>query len=168
MNRIRDYHEKLKKAIGDDQYVSTESELERFVNEDVPYPREEVYEGLREKGHEEPYKGYELPDIYDFSLDTNDRYNEDIFDSYLGDEILLPDQDGNKKMAKVIKQVKGNDGNPVGTRNNKPMLDTSECTVEISDGSPQEPTANIIAESMFTQVDSGGHNYQFHMDGYLL
>ena len=35
-NRIRDYHEKLEKVIGDDQYVSTESELERFVNGDVP------------------------------------------------------------------------------------------------------------------------------------
>ena len=40
MNRIREYHEKIEKAIGDDQYVSTESEFERFVNEDVPDPRE--------------------------------------------------------------------------------------------------------------------------------
>ena len=63
-----------------------------------------------------------LPD--DFYLDTNDRNNEDIFDSYIGAEILLPDQDGNKKMAKVIKKVKGNDGNTVGTRHNNPMLYT--------------------------------------------
>ena len=73
----------------------------------------------------------------------------------------MTDQDGNKKMAKVIKRVKGNGFNPVGTRNNKPMLDTSEYTVEISDGSLQELTANIIAESMFTHVDSEGHHYQF-------
>ena len=39
MNIIRDYHEKLEKVIGDDQYVSTESEFERFVNEDIPDPR---------------------------------------------------------------------------------------------------------------------------------
>ena len=57
MNRIRDYHEKLEKVIGDDQYVSTESEFEQFVNENVPDPREEAYEGLREKGNEEPYQG---------------------------------------------------------------------------------------------------------------
>ena len=55
----------------------------------------------------------------------NDCDKEDIFDSYLGAEILLPGQDGSKKLAKVIKQVKGNDGNPVGTRHNNPMLDTS-------------------------------------------
>ena len=35
MNRFRDYHKKLEKVIGDDQYVSTESKLEQFVNEDV-------------------------------------------------------------------------------------------------------------------------------------
>ena len=40
------------------------------------------------------------------------------------------------------------------------MLDTSEYTVEMSDVSSQELTANIISESMFTQVDSEGHNYQ--------
>ena len=42
MNRIRDYQEKLEKVIGDDQYVSTESEFERFVNEDVPDPRDDT------------------------------------------------------------------------------------------------------------------------------
>ena len=72
----------------------------------------------------------------------------------------MPEQDGNKKMAKVIKQVKGNDGNPLGIWNNNPILDTSEYTVEMSEGSSQELTANIIAESMFTQVDSEGHHYQ--------
>ena len=122
----------LEKVIGDDQYVSTESEFERFVNEYVPDPREEAYEGLRKKDHEEPYQGYDLPDIDDFSLDTNDRNNEDIIESYLGVEILLPDQNRNNKMAKVINRVKGNNGNPVGTRQNNPMLDTSEYTVEMS------------------------------------
>ena len=39
MNIIRDYYEKLDKGMGDDQYISTESEFERFVNEDVPNTR---------------------------------------------------------------------------------------------------------------------------------
>ena len=72
----------------------------------------------------------------------------------------MPDLDRNKKMTKVIKRVKGNNVNLVWTRHNNPMLDTSEYTVEMSDGSSQELTANIIAESMFTQVDSEGHHYQ--------
>ena len=70
----------------------------------------------------------------------------------------MSEQDGYNKMAKVIKPVKDNDGNPLGTIQNKHMLDTSEYTVEMSDGSSQELTANIIAESMFTQVDYEGHH----------
>ena len=155
-----DYHKKLEKVIGDDQYVSTESEFKQFVNEDVPDPREEAYEVLREKGHEYSYQGYGILDIDDFYPDTDDCNNEEIFDSCLGAEILLPNQDGNNKMAKFIKRVKGNDGNPVGTQHNNTMLDTSEYTVEMYDGSSQEITANIIAESMLAQVDSEGHHYQ--------
>ena len=63
-------------------------------------------------------------------------------------------------MAKVIKQVKGNDGNLVGTIHNHSMLDTSEYTVEMSDSSSQELSANIIAELMFAQVDFEGRHYQ--------
>ena len=63
-------------------------------------------------------------------------------------------------MAKVIKQIKGNYCNPVGKRHNNPMLDTLEYTLEMSDGSSKELTANIIAESIFTQVDFEGNNYQ--------
>ena len=60
----------------------------------------------------------------------------------------MPDQDGNKKMAKVIKRLKGNDGNPVETLHHNPILDTSEYTIEMYDGSSQELNDNIIAESM--------------------
>ena len=105
--RNREYRDhEYNSGLSNDQYVSTESEFEKFVNEDVTDQIEEVYEGLREKDHEDTYQGYNLPDIDDFSLDTNNRKNEDIFDSYLGAGILLPDHDGDKKMAKVIKQVK--------------------------------------------------------------
>ena len=76
----------------------------------------------------------------------------------------MPNQYGNKKMAKVIKCVKGNNGNPVGTLHNNTMLDNSEYIVEMSDVSSQGLTANIIAESMFAQVDSEGHHYQLLQD----
>ena len=76
MNIIRNYHKKLDEVIRDDQYVSTESEFKRLVNEDVPDPREEAYEVLWEKGHKEPYQGYDFSDIDDLSLDTNDCNND--------------------------------------------------------------------------------------------
>ena len=91
MNRIRDYHKKLEKVIGNDQYVSNESDFELFLNEDVLDPREEAYKGLRETGHEEPYQEYDLPVFDDVSPDTDDRENKDIFDSYLEHKITIPE-----------------------------------------------------------------------------
>ena len=125
--------------IGDEQYVSTESEFKWFVNEDIPDPREEAYEGLKEKGHEDPYQEYDLPDIDDFSLDTNDRDNEDIFDLYLGAEILLPEQDEDKKMAKVDSEVHHYQFLQKITDHKK-----DRSAIPISDGTIRSHNGNIV------------------------
>ena len=41
-----------------------------------------------------------------------------------------------------------------------PLLDSSEYLVEFGDGTTKELTANIIAESMFSQIDDEGHHFQ--------
>jgi hypothetical protein len=40
------------------------------------------------------------------------------------------------------------------------LLDTSEYLVEFGDGTTKELTANIIAESLFSQIDEEGHHFQ--------
>ena len=61
-------------------------------------------------------------------------------------------------MVKVIKRIKTNDNNTPGSY--YPMLDTSEYLIEFLDGSTETITANLIAESMFSNVDSEGRNFQ--------
>ena len=94
MQMIRDYHGQLESIIGNDQYVSTDSEFDQFINEDVPDPNEDIYDRLRGMGNEEPYLGYDIPEVDDFIADSDERDSEDVYDSYLGAEILLPDRDG--------------------------------------------------------------------------
>ena len=48
---------------------------------------------------------------------------------------------------------------PIGKRNNNPLLDTHEYLVEFPDGSIGEYTTNIIAEHLYSQVDSEGRQY---------
>jgi hypothetical protein len=76
----------------------------------------------------------------------------------LSAELLLPDGD-NMVKARVVKRAKGEDGNPIGLRHKNPLFDTREYTVEFGDGSTAEYTANIIAENLFSQVDSEGKQY---------
>jgi len=51
------------------------------------------------------------------------------------------------------------DGNPIGVRNNNPILDTREYEVEMPDGSTAAYAANVIAENLFSQVDSEGRQH---------
>jgi hypothetical protein len=87
-----------------------------------------------------------------------DDFTPDILDNYLNAELLLPDGD-NMVKARVIKRAKGEDGNPIGLRHKNPLFDTRGYTVEFGDGSTAEYTANIIAENLFSQVDSEGKQY---------
>ena len=93
-----------------------------------------------------------------YTMPEQDDYTPDTFDQYLGAELLLP-QGENMTAGRVIKRARGQDGNPIGTRHSNPLLDTREYTVEFSDGSTAEYTANVIAENIFSQVDSEGRQY---------
>ncbi|KAI2502045.1 Reverse transcriptase (RNA-dependent DNA polymerase) [Fragilaria crotonensis] len=73
-------------------------------------------------------------------------------------ELALPrGDDGAMVHAKVIKRLKDNEGNPVGTVNANPLLDSRAYEVEFINGHVEELTANIIAENLIAQVDDEGH-----------
>ena len=160
MEKIRDYHDQLEQAIQDEQEITSGDEFDAFINEDVPDPNEDQDNARDLQGNEEPYLGYDIPEFDAVLEESNTEDQEDVYDSYIGAEVLLPDRDGAKMMGKVIKRVRGNDGRPIGRHNNNPMMDTTEYEVEMADGHIQELTANIIAESMYSQIDPEGHHYQ--------
>ena len=93
-----------------------------------------------------------------YTTPEQDDYTPDTYDQYLGAELLLPHGD-NMVAGRVTKRARGQDGNPIGIRHQNPLLDTREYMVEFSDGSTAEYTANVIAENMFSQVDSEGRQY---------
>jgi hypothetical protein len=66
---------------------------------------------------------------------------------------------GTVTKAKVIGRKRDADGNPIGRRNTNPILDTREYEVEFADGATDVFTANMIAENLYSQVDSEGNSY---------
>jgi hypothetical protein len=64
---------------------------------------------------------------------------------------------GDVTRAKVTGRKRDADGLPVGLRNHNPILDTREYEVEFPDGATDVFTANIIAESMYSQINGEGH-----------
>lgn len=82
----------------------------------------------------------------------------DAFDTYIGAQLLVP-RDGERVNARVTKRMRNNNGVPIGTRHDNPMLDSREYEVEFDDGSTQEYFANVIAENLYSQIDEEGRQY---------
>ena len=101
------------------------------------------------------------PDHYD---DTNlidpDYGNAEITlemgDNYLSAEIMLP-RGGTMVKGHVAVRKRDRDGNPIGLANSNPILDTRSYVVHFNDGDETELTANMIAESLYSQCDPDGN-----------
>jgi hypothetical protein len=66
---------------------------------------------------------------------------------------------GTLQKGTVMRRKRDAVGNPVGRSHTNPLLDTREYEVEFQDGATDTYTANIIAESMYSQVDEDGNSY---------
>ena len=60
--------------------------------------------------------------------------------------------------GKGIGCKRDSEGNTIGRANEHPVLDIMRYEVEFGDGKITELTANVIAESMYAQVDSEEHD----------
>ena len=105
-------------------------------------PCEEVYEDDKGKAHEIA-EADEFPDL----------------DEYLNAEVVLPKDGEYMQAARVIGRATNSDGNPVGTYDKNPILNTQVYDVMLPDGTIQQYATNIIAENLYSQVDEDGFRY---------
>lgn len=99
---------------------------------------------------------FAVPDIDHIVSNSDAEQDADTYHSYIGAEVVVPDAAGNRRMARVIRQV----DNDVTNRTTNPLLDTTPFEVEFYDGTVERLTAKIIAENIMLQVDEYGHHYQ--------
>ena len=74
-------------------------------------------------------------------------------------EVILPHRD-NLEAATVIGRSKDGEGKYIGTYDKNPIVDTTVYDVMFEDGTVSQYSANIIAESIYSQVDEEGFRYQ--------
>ena len=68
------------------------------------------------------------------------------------------DSGGNTpELACVTKRFCDDDGNPIGTAHENPILDTRMYELEYNGAHTVSVSANIIAENLFHQVNNEGH-----------
>ena len=70
------------------------------------------------------------------------------------------DQSGEEsQIAKVVKQMKDNEENPIGMSNKNQILDTTVYDIEFQNGFRHPVAANIIAKILFSQVNQEGRRH---------
>ena len=84
------------------------------------------------------------------AIEDNDRYIES--------EVLLPINGKEMSSEKVVSRVNDKDGKVKGNFNNNTILDTRVYDVMFPDGAVFNYAANIIADNMYSQVDSNDHH----------
>ena len=89
----------------------------------------------------------------------HEQISKEFGDRYIGMKVLLPN--GESLSEAVIQSRKRTaDGTRlVGKENSNPILDTRVYVVTFPDGSQDEYTANMIAESLYSSVDEEGRSY---------
>ncbi len=79
-----------------------------------------------------------------------------IGNNYLSAELMLP-KGGVMVKGHVTAGKHDRDRNPVGRANDNLILDTRSYIVDFDDGDQTEFTANMIAESLYSQCDPNGY-----------
>jgi hypothetical protein len=87
----------------------------------------------------------------------------EIYDGYVNAEIII-DRDGEPTRARVVKRARTDSGKPIGRSHRNPLFDTREYDCILDDGTMERYTANIIAENLYSQVDSEGRSIRTPSD----
>ena len=84
-------------------------------------------------------------------------------DEYIGLKVVIPGStpDTEPVLAIVKGRKRDSDGNPIGIRNAKPILDTRIYQLEFPDGRVEEYGMNVLIENLMSQIDDDGYDIVF-------
>lgn len=144
-DKIRQYEEELAEKLRE-RAAGVEPIIDQVeIDEDLDTPEYDVYHD------QDGVKEHEMPEADDVDFEA--------FDKYISANVMLPDGDGVLRRATVKKRARDDDGNIIGRSHRNPILDTGLYEVEFEDGNLHTYTANIIAESLYEQVDEHGQTH---------
>jgi hypothetical protein len=87
-----------------------------------------------------------------------DDWEPEAYNNYISAEVRLP-KDGQEILGTMTARKRDHEGNLVGRSNNNPILDIRIFQVTFPDWDSAEYSANVIAESLYSQVDDEGRQY---------
>ena len=155
--KIEDFNKKLEERLDDTSFILDDGEAGTYLD----MPDDDEYLDDMNPGVVQDPGLTPTEEEYDDMLidDRPEADDEEAIDKYLNTELILDVGTNNERRGRVIKRSRGQDGEPIGRAHTNPLFDTREYDIEFTDGSIEKYTANIIAENMYAQVDSEGHQH---------
>ena len=83
------------------------------------------------------------------------------YENYLDIELLMDCGGNTPELARVSNRLCDDDGNPIGTAHENPILNTHVYELEYDNGYTFLVSANIIAKNLFHQVDDENPRMMF-------
>ena len=94
----------------------------------------------------------------DAAMPEADDLPPEFLDNYISAHVLLPKGDSFVK-GQVVARKRDANGNTRGKAHSNPVLDSRVYEVQFSDGHTEEYAANVIADSIYAQVDDEGFEH---------
>ena len=91
-------------------------------------------------------------------IQDNDGYDD--FDAHTNAEVLMPQNGDVLQAVRIIGCSTDGEGNPIGQYDPNPMLNTRVYDVMFPDGAIQQYSANLIAESIYEDLDEDSYRYR--------
>ena len=88
---------------------------------------------------------------------TSEESAMEQLDEFIGSQIPFETKNG-PALVKVISRKRHSDGSLIGSRHNEPKLDSRIYSVQFPDGHFEEYSANVLHESLSSQLDDQGYD----------
>jgi len=122
---------------------------------DLPDYLQFVDEGLENEDIQTPHYEQVEPEA---AMPEADDLDHDAYDKYISAEVILPKGDA-FLLGKVVGRKRDAEDNLIGTAHSNPIFDTRLYQVQFPEGQVEEYSANVIAQNLYSQLDSEGHHF---------
>lgn len=128
------------------------------ITHDEELPEYDINDPNREDEVDDGITPLYEPTEPEAAMPNADEWDPESFDKYISAQVILPSL-GSEILGTVTARKRDVHGNPIGVANNNPILNTRIYEVTFPDGHTAEFAANVIAECLYSQIDSEGRQY---------
>jgi hypothetical protein len=125
------------------------------ITHDEELPEYDINDPNREDEVDDGITPLYEPTEPEAAMPNADEWDSESFDKYISAQVILPSL-GSEILGTVTARKRDVHGNPIGVANNNPILNTRIYEVTFPDGHTAEFAANVIAECLYSQIDSEG------------